>query len=231
MFRSDEPWAMAMTLTPAPARDEKTRPAMPGVPAIPSPTTAITARPVPRRDVVDEPRGQLLPERLLERGHRPAAPRTPASVNPIELSDEAWKIVETDSPSAWTAPNVRAAMPETPTIPFPATVTTAWWPDRGQRLHRVPGESLAARDLGPRSVRVNERTDVEDHAGAGQGNERPRMQDLRAVVGDLGRLAVVELRDEAGVGNGPRVGGQDSRARPSRGRRAARPGSGRAAWP
>ena len=48
------------------------------------------------------------------------------SVNPIELSDDAWKIVETDSRSASTAANVRAAMPWTPAMPLPATVTIAW---------------------------------------------------------------------------------------------------------
>jgi hypothetical protein len=47
-------------------------------------------------------------------------------VNPIELSEDAWKIVETERPAAWTAANVRAAIPGTPTIPFPATVTIAW---------------------------------------------------------------------------------------------------------
>ncbi len=47
------------------------------------------------------------------------------SVKPIELSDEPWKIVETDRRSASTAANVRAAMPCTPTMPLPATVTTA----------------------------------------------------------------------------------------------------------
>ncbi len=47
------------------------------------------------------------------------------SVKPIELSDDAWKMVDTDSRSASTATNVRAAMPWTPTMPLPATVTIA----------------------------------------------------------------------------------------------------------
>ncbi len=47
-------------------------------------------------------------------------------VNPIELSDDAWKIVDTESRSASTAENVRAAMPWTPAMPLPATVTIAW---------------------------------------------------------------------------------------------------------
>ena len=44
----------------------------------------------------------------------------------MELSELAWKIVETDSFSAWTAPKVRAATPGTPMRPLPATVTRAW---------------------------------------------------------------------------------------------------------
>ena len=43
----------------------------------------------------------------------------------MELSDEPWKMVETDRRSASTAAKVRAAMPCTPTMPLPATVTTA----------------------------------------------------------------------------------------------------------
>ena len=97
---------------------------MPGLPAMPSPTTAITA--MPGRSVT-------LSIRLLESSSRNARRKLltargasdSASVNPIELSDDAWKIVETDSCSASMAPNVRAAMPCTPTIPLPATVTIA----------------------------------------------------------------------------------------------------------
>jgi hypothetical protein len=39
MLRSDEPWAIARTLTPAFASDENAFAATPGVPAMPSPTT------------------------------------------------------------------------------------------------------------------------------------------------------------------------------------------------
>ena len=47
-------------------------------------------------------------------------------MKPIELSDEAWKIVDTEKPSACTAVKVRAATPGTPTMPLPVTVTSAW---------------------------------------------------------------------------------------------------------
>ena len=51
MFSSEEPWAMATTLMPPAASAEKTPAAMPGVPCMPRPTTAIVAMPgsPPRR--------------------------------------------------------------------------------------------------------------------------------------------------------------------------------------
>ncbi len=50
----------------------------------------------------------------------------PGRVKPIELSEDDWKIVETETPAAWIAANVREAMPGTPIRPLPATVTRAW---------------------------------------------------------------------------------------------------------
>ena len=92
---------------------------------MPSPTTAMTAMPGLRGDVVDEAAGDLVAERLPDALTARSASAS-GSVKPIELSDDAWKIVETDSRSASTAANVRAAMPCTPTMPLPATVTIAW---------------------------------------------------------------------------------------------------------
>ena len=106
------------------ASDENTRAATPGVPTMPSPTTATTA--MPGRDVTLSMRplaSSPWNARLTARTARSASGS--GSVNPIELSEEAWKIVETDRRSASTATNVRAAMPCTPAIPLPATVTTA----------------------------------------------------------------------------------------------------------
>ena len=47
-------------------------------------------------------------------------------VKPMELSELAWKMVDTESPAACTAPKARAATPGTPMRPLPATVTRAW---------------------------------------------------------------------------------------------------------
>ena len=45
MLRSDDPCAIATTLMPAAESEENTRAATPGVPTMPSPTTATTAMP------------------------------------------------------------------------------------------------------------------------------------------------------------------------------------------
>ena len=97
---------------------------MPGAPAMPSPTTATTA--MPGRAVTLSMRPARSSSRNAARRLLTARSASPSgSVKPIELSDEAWKIVDTDSRSESTATNVRAAMPWTPTMPLPATVTIA----------------------------------------------------------------------------------------------------------
>jgi hypothetical protein len=45
MLRSEAPWAIARTLMPALPRVPKKRPALPGMPAMSSPTTAMIAHP------------------------------------------------------------------------------------------------------------------------------------------------------------------------------------------
>ena len=125
MFSSEEPWAMAMTLMRDEARAEKTRAATPGVPAMPRPTTAITA--TPRRALTPSTRPLPISSRkAFSRAATARADSASGSVKPMELSEEDWKMVETDTPSSWTAAKVRAAMPGTPMRPLPATVTRAW---------------------------------------------------------------------------------------------------------
>jgi hypothetical protein len=124
MFRSEDPWAIATTLMRPDASAEKTRAAIPGVPAMVSPTMASTA--IPGRAVTSSISPLAISAAnafLMLVTARSAS--VSGSVKPIELSDDAWKIVETDSRSVSTAVNVRAAMPWTPTIPLPATVTIA----------------------------------------------------------------------------------------------------------
>ena len=158
MFRSEEPCAIATTLRPPASSAEKTRAAIPGVPAMPSPTTAITA--IPLRAVTPS----ISPVSISWRKTRLtlATARSASdsgTVKPMELSDEPWKMVETDSRSASTAVNVRAAMPCTPTMPLPATVTTAWAGRRASALTGKPGSTcLAVTSVPGTSGWMNDRT-------------------------------------------------------------------------
>ena len=125
MLRSDEPCAIATTLMRPAARAVNTRAAIPGVPAMPSPTTAMTAMPGFDVTLSMSPLA-ISPPKTLRMLRTARSASDSGSVNPIELSDEAWKIVDTERRSASTAENVRAAMPWTPAMPLPATVTIAW---------------------------------------------------------------------------------------------------------
>ncbi len=116
---------MAITLTRPEARAEKTRAATPGVPAIPRPTTAMTA--TPRLELTPSTRpARSSSRKACSSAATARSASAPGRVKPIELSDEDWKMVDTDTPAAWIAAKVRDAMPGTPMSPLPATVTSAW---------------------------------------------------------------------------------------------------------
>ena len=70
MLRSDDPCAMATTLMPPASSAVNTRAEMPGVPAMPSPTTATTDICVRARDAVDPAVRDLLAQALLQARHR-----------------------------------------------------------------------------------------------------------------------------------------------------------------
>lgn len=115
---------MATMLMPPDSRAVNTRAAMPGVPAMPSPTTAMTE--TPAREVTPSMRPLAISSRNTALTLFTARSASAAgTVKPMELSDDPWKMVETDNRSRSTAPKVRAAMPWTPTMPLPATVITA----------------------------------------------------------------------------------------------------------
>ena len=148
MLRSDEPCAIATTLMLLAASAENTRAAMPGAPAMPSPTTATTAMPGRAVTLSMSPLASSSRNACADAARRRARASVSGSVKPIELSDEAWKIVETERRSASTAANVRAAMPCTPTMPLPATVTIAWPCTMASALTGYAVERPARRDLG-----------------------------------------------------------------------------------
>ena len=99
MFSSELPWAMAITLTWPSASDENTRAEMPGVPAMPLPTTATTAT-LPREVTPSTSPAAMSSLKTRRRACTARAASPSGRVKPIELSELAWKIVETESPSA-----------------------------------------------------------------------------------------------------------------------------------
>ena len=209
MLRSDDPCAIATTLTPAVASDENARAATPGVPTMPSPTTATTA--MPGRDVTLSMRplaSSSWNARSIARTARSAS--ASGSVNPIELSDDAWKIVETDRRSASTA-DERAGGDAV----HAGHALAGHGDDRlpahdRQRLDRMRPVGPAGRDLRARLIGIDERPHAQHDARAGNRDERARMQDLGAVVRDLCGLAMMELRDQPRVGDETRIRGQNA---------------------
>ena len=127
MLSSDDPCAMATTLIPPAASAEKTPAAMPGVPCMPSPTTAIVAMPVPTSTPSISPR-PISPRNSRSRPSRASAASGSGTLKQIECSEEACEIRETEIRRACSAAKVRAAMPGTPSMPLPVTVSSAWPP-------------------------------------------------------------------------------------------------------
>ncbi len=125
MFSSEEPWAIATTLIPPAASAEKTRAAMPGVPAIPRPTTEIVESP----ESISTPsisRRAISSAKASRRLRRASFALACGTERQIECSEEAWEMSDTEIPSRWSAAKVRAAMPGTPSMPLPVTVRSAW---------------------------------------------------------------------------------------------------------
>ena len=124
MLRSDAPCAMARTLTPELPSAPNSLAAMPGVPAMPSPTTArmLQSRVTSTR--------WICPCRIsLSKASRTtAAARSAsawASAKQIECSELPCEISATEMPCSRSAPNSRWAVPGTPIMPVPSTLISA----------------------------------------------------------------------------------------------------------
>ena len=90
--------------------------------------------------------------------------------------------------------------------------------DARDRAHRMSGvRAPVLRDLGalrrPGSAKGRTYTGI---GAPAERNERARMQHLGAVVGELRRLAHVQLGNHARIGDHARIAGEEARARPSR---------------
>ena len=148
MFRSDAPCAIMRTFTPARPSESNSCAETPGLPAMPSPTTASAATPL------------LTVTSLIWRAtsSRANASRTARSadtaspsrmVQQIECSDDPWLIITTDTPAWCSASNARAAVPGTPIMPAPSMFRMArplkvvtpftGCSGPGSALMRVPG--------------------------------------------------------------------------------------------
>ena len=129
-----------------------------------------------------------------------------------------------------TAEKVRAAMPCTPAMPLPATVTIAWPWTIASALTGYVRERAPRRDLGAGRVRDQERSHVHlDRAcrrsGSARGGAGPSRRSARPRPPRDGAAAGSAARPAPGAGR--RSG---CRARPSRAPPGARSARGRAAW-
>jgi len=154
MLSSELPCAIATTLIFAAASAVNTAAATPGVPCMPRPTTATVAMPRLSSTPSISPR-PISAVNSRSRLSRASVASPSGTLKQIECSDDACEISETDicrSCSAW---KVRAAMPGTPSIPLPVTVTSACPPAAVSALTgnragatrsdtSVPGESGSA---------------------------------------------------------------------------------------
>ena len=201
---------MATTLIPPAASAEKTPAAMPGVPCMPSPTTAIVAMLGAHLDAVDLAPRDLAAELALER--RRARPRRSGSgtLKQIECSEEACEIRETEIRRPCSAAKVRAAMPGTPSMPLPVTVRSAWPPAAVSAFTGFRPAPTRSETSVPGEVGVGERPHEDRDPAPGDGDERARVQHLGAVVRQLRRLARVELGNDPRVGHHAGVGGEQA---------------------
>ena len=83
---------------------------------------------MPRLDLdpVDLAAGRSPRANSRSRLSRASAATASGTLKQIECSDDAWEMSETEICRACSAAKVRAAMPGTPSMPLPVTVTSAW---------------------------------------------------------------------------------------------------------
>ena len=142
MLRSEEPCAMARTLTPARASAPKKLAAIPGVPAIPSPTTA---RIVQSWVIVG---GWICPYRVSDSNAssiaRLATWTSDWSVaKQIECSELPWEIMTTETSASRRARKRRSEIPGTPIIAVPSRLIRAISPIEANPFTGDVGETLA----------------------------------------------------------------------------------------
>jgi hypothetical protein len=102
-----------------------TRAAMPGVPAMPRPTTATVDIPGSTCTLLTSRRA-ISAANARSRCSLAARASFSGTVKQIDCSLDDWVMSDTDIPCSESVANVRAATPGTPMRPRPSTVTSAW---------------------------------------------------------------------------------------------------------
>ena len=102
-------------------------------------------------------------------------------------------------------------MPGTPSMPLPPTVISACPAAADSALTGYLSSVRRAEISVPGAVGVGERAHEHRDRAPRHRDQRARVQHLRAVIRQLRRLAQVQLRDDAGVGDDARVGGEQAR--------------------
>ncbi|MDL1885946.1 ABC transporter substrate-binding protein [Anaerolineae bacterium CFX8] len=122
MLHSDDPCAMAMTLMPRSPITENTRPATPGVPRIPAPTAVIitTFSSTSTRSMSRRASSAASSASIASRTFRAVLSVTRKQKL---CSDDDCEIIRMLAPACALARKVRPAMPGTPIIPLPLTVS------------------------------------------------------------------------------------------------------------
>ncbi len=124
MLSSELPCAIATTLIRLPRVRRTPPPPRRACRACPSPTTATVAIPEPSSTPSISPRA-ISPPNSRSRLSRASAASASGTLKQIECSEDAWEMSDTEIRRAWSEAKVRAAMPGTPSIPLPVTVTSA----------------------------------------------------------------------------------------------------------
>ena len=163
-----------------------------------------------RGDAVDQALLDLVAEASAAGARTARSPCDSGTVKPIELSDDAWKIVETDRPFGVDRGERARGDAVHADHAFAGDHDDRLARQHRDRLDRIALQRLARGDFGAGLAGIQERSHVQRDSRAGDRDQRARMEDLRAVVRDFGGLAMMQLRNQPRIGDDAWIGGQDA---------------------
>ena len=206
MLRSDDPCAIARMLTPAAASAPKTLAAMPGVPAMPSPTTDRMLQPPTRSTFWIWPCRSSV-SNACRTVRSVSAASASGTAKQIECSELPCEIRITETPSSRSAPNSRSAVPGHADHPGALDVDQRDLLDAGDPLDRVRRHRRLA-DQRSRLLRRERVADPDRNPLLHRRRHRLRMNHLGAEVRELHRLVIGERVDHRRVGHAARIGAE-----------------------